>query len=201
MNVRKKLGGISRNPMPKRLPPATNRPAETWPPAGKIEVITFQAHKDIKDSLGEPAWQISATRSFAMEFQRLANVLFTAGFVTKEGFTNIVPKVSVRGFCGYEFSLFYSVSASAVRRLVLGSEGPAVERDFFYRVDDSGQVLLRVKDVDGFLKFLRTAELEKLALTTAGRREDRAKRRRPAEEDEPVVEEDIVDEITKGKKK
>lgn len=201
MNVRKKLGGISRNTMPKRLPPATNRPLEPWPPAGKIEVITFQAHKDIKDSLGEPAWQISAARSFAMEYQRLANVLYSLSLITNEGFTNLVPKVSVRGFCGSEFSLFYSINASQVKRLVTGSEGPAVERDFFFRVDDGGQVLLRVKDADSFLKFLRTAKLERLALTPASRREERASKRKIAVEEEPVGEEDIVEEITKGKKK
>lgn len=201
MNVRKKLGGISRNPMPKRLPPATNRPLEPWPPAGKIKVITFQAHKDIKDSLGEPAWQISATRSFAMEYQRLANVLYSLSLVTNEGFSNLVPKVSVRGFCGYEFSLFYSINASQVKRLVTGSEGPAVERDFFFRVDDGGQILLRVKDADSFIKFLRTAKLERLALTPAGRREERTAKRKIAVEEEPAVEEDIVEEITKGKKK
>lgn len=201
MNVRKKLGGISRNPTPKRLPPATNRPLEPWPPAGKIEVITFQAHKDIKDSLGEPAWQISAARSFAMEYQRLANVLYSLSLITNEGFTNLVPKVSVRGFCGSEFSLFYSINASQVKRLVTGSEGPAVERDFFFRVDDGGQVLLRVKDADSFLKFLRTAKLERLALTPASRREERASKRKIAVEEEPVGKEDIVEEITKGKKK
>ena len=201
MNVRKKLGGISRNATPKRLPPATNRPLEPWPPAGKIEVITFQAHKDIKDSLGEPAWQISAARSFAMEYQRLANVLYSLSLITNEGFTNLVPKVSVRGFCGSEFSLFYSINASQVKRLVTGSEGPAVERDFFFRVDDGGQVLLRVKDVDSFLKFLRTAKLERLALTPASRREERASKRKIAVEEEPTAEEDIVEEITKGKRK
>lgn len=201
MNVRKKLGGISRNTMPKRLPPATNRPLEPWPPAGKIEVITFQAHKDIKDSLGEPAWQISAARSFAMEYQRLANVLYSLSLITNEGFTNLVPKVSVRGFCGSEFSLFYSINASQVKRLVTGSEGPAVERDFFFRVDDGGQVLLRVKDADSFLKFLRTAKLERLALTPASRREERASKRKIAVEEAPVGKEDIVEEITKGKKK
>lgn len=201
MNVRKKLGGISRNATPKRLPPATNRPLEPWPPAGKIEVITFQAHKDIKDSLGEPAWQISAARSFAMEYQRLANVLYSLSLITNDGFTNLVPKVSVRGFCGFEFSLFYSINASQVKRLVTGSEGPAVERDFFFRVDDGGQVLLRVKDVDSFLKFLRTAKLERLALTPASRREERASKRKIAVEEAPVGKEDIVEEITKGKKK
>ena len=201
MNVRKRLGGISRNPMPKRLPPATNRPAETWPPAGKIEVISFHAHKDIKDSLGEPAWKISATRSFAMEYQRLANVLYTLSMVTNEGFTPLVPKVLVCGFCGYGFSEFYTLDATSVKRLVHGSEGPAVERDFFYRVEDGGRLLLRVADIAGFIKFLRTATLERLALTPAGRREERAAKRKLVAEEDPVVEEDIVEEITKGKKK
>lgn len=201
MNVRKKLGGISRNTMPKRLPPATNRPLEPWPPAGKIEVISFHAHKDVKDSLGEPAWKISATRSFAMEYQRLANVLYTMSLVTNEGFTALVPKVSVCGFCGYGFSLFYTLDATSVKRLVHGSEGPAVERDFFYRVEDGGTLLLRESDIAGFVKFLRTAKLERLALTPAGRREERAAKRKIVVEEDPIVEEDIVDEITKGKKK
>ena len=185
----------------KKLPPATHRPAESWPPAGMIEVITFHAHQSVKDSLGEPAYHVSATRSMAISHRRLGDLLFSLDYLDNKGFTAKTGKIAVRGFCGSEFAQFYHIPGTALRKLVVEVPESANERDFFFRLADDVDIILRVKDADQFLKFVTTAQFERIALTAGARRVVESRKRKIDIPDTPEAEEDIIDTISKGKAK